>query len=568
MMGFGCLLGIFRFFASIILGLAIFLAVLVFLLITNFRDNFLTSEFYTEPLAEHNVYQRIYTEVLVDPEFEDTTAELLGEIDVPQSDIVKVTEDIIRPEYLQQEVEAAIEGAIDYLNKETETPEVYIHLREPLDRTKPTLFKYIDQRIDGLQDVPVNTMDELQTELEKLYLGLEEGKIPDKIPFIVDADFLVASYVDSTIAGLEEVPVSSTDDLEARLEDIQTGLTEGEFPTSIPSLKNIPIPDRLAAWDSALDALRQDGSIPPAVLKSLEEQDDEIKDQLVEGTVKGALEAATSGALEQGTASLTGPAVEEFVDDAYDMVRQTLEDANLSEKALAGLDRESEAIKKTLGAGQIKESLKIGARALAGPLIDSATDELREELDSRARLDVIQRAADNAGQTREEFLDDLDVVRNVIERTDVGVWLAILVIAGGSFLMGIIYFPHMASGFRWPGLTLLLNGGLFLIIGLLLGKLGGEFDELLDKGTESTTTIPQSLIDVVSDVLTSMQADVADGFMIPSIVLVVIGLAMLIMSFLGADIAHSVPEPLDSSPPHARLLPAPASGLSSSRHSR
>ena len=60
----------------------------------------------------------------------------------------------------------------------------------------------------------------------------------------------------------------------------------------------------------------------------------------------------------------------------------------------------------------------------------------------------------------------------------------------------------------------------------------GQFDELLDRGAESTTTIPQSLIDIVSDVLVSMQADVGDGFLVPSIVLIVIGLAMLILSFL------------------------------------
>ena len=531
MMGLGCLLGIFRFFASIILGLMIFLGVLGFLLITNFRDNFLTSEFYTDNLAEHDVYNRIYDEVLVDSEFEDTTGELLGDIDVPQNDIIKVASDIITPEYLQQEVEAAIEGVIDYLNKETETPDVYIHLSEPLDRTKPALFAYMDRRIDGLEDVPVNTMDELQTELEKLYLGLEEGKIPDKIPFIMDPDALVASYVDDTIANLEEVAVSSTQDLEARLEDIQIGLTKGEFPTSIPSLDNIPIPDRIAAWDSALDALRNNPSIPPEIITSLEKQEDDINEQLVQGTIKGALETATSGALEKGTASLTGPATAEFVDDAYDLVFQALEDANLSKEALDGLEREREAIKQTLGEGKIKETLKIGARALAGPLIDSATDELRKELDDQDRLDILGRAAENAGQTRAEFLDDLDVVRNIIERTDVGVWLAILAIAGGSFVMGIIYFPHMGSGFRWPGLTLLLNGGLFLIIGLLLGKvLPGQFDELLDRGAESTTTIPQSLIDVVSDVLISMQGDIADGFLVPSIALIIIGLVMLIFS--------------------------------------
>ena len=108
---FGCFFLIFRSITSFIFGIVIFLGFFAFLMMTTFRDNFLTAEFYTESLAENNVYNRIYDEVLPDEDFADTTSELLGDIkDVPQSDIKQVTREIIPPEYLQDEVEGAIIG--------------------------------------------------------------------------------------------------------------------------------------------------------------------------------------------------------------------------------------------------------------------------------------------------------------------------------------------------------------------------------------------------------------------------------------------------------------------------
>ena len=131
---FGCFFLIFRSVASFILGLVIFFGFLGFLLSDSFRGNFLTAQFYTDGLSENNVYERIYDEVLLDSEFEETTSDLLGDIDIPQEDIAGVARDIITPEYLQEQVEASIGNAIDYLNKDSDVPELYIELGPPLER--------------------------------------------------------------------------------------------------------------------------------------------------------------------------------------------------------------------------------------------------------------------------------------------------------------------------------------------------------------------------------------------------------------------------------------------------
>jgi len=516
---------VFRFAASLILGLVIFFGLAGYLLISNFRDNFLNTEFYTDNLAENDVYERFYDEVLLDPEFEDTTDNLLGDIDVSQEDIVGIVREIITADYLQSQVEGAVKGSIDYLKRETDTPEVFIDLGPPLERVKPEVFKYIDRRIDGLEDVPVTTIEELQEELQSLYRTLEMGKIPTQVPSIEDPKALVSRYVDQSIAKLEVVPARTTEDFQEGLENLYRELASGQIPTRIPSIEAIPVSVRTATYDLVFQVIRTDPSIPKEAIKGLEEQEEAIKAQLVKGDVKGALETASR--------PLTGPVVERYVDDAYDRAFQTLkDDQTFPQKALEGLDKQSDTIKEYLGAGKIKEALKVGARGLTGPLIDETLEEVKTELDEQDRLDLVAVAAEQNGQTKEEFLDDLEPLRDIIGRTEGGRWLALLMLVGGAVLMAFIHLPRLSSALRWPGLTLFLSGLVFLVLGLVLkAQLPDRLDDLLSQGVSGVSPIPPTMIDLISDVLTAMSSEVAGGFIAPSTTVLAIGLAMFVGSY-------------------------------------
>ena len=526
---FGCLFFVFRSVASLVLGLVIFFAFLGYILGDTFRDNFLTSAFYTDSLSENDVYNRIYDEVLaLDPEFKDTTDKLLGrieftgdDIDIIQKDIADVAREIIPPEYLQTQVEGAVHSTIDYLNKDTETAEIFIDLSVPLKRAKPALFRYIDRRIDELEDKPVSTFEELQAELETLFSTLEKGEIPSSVPKVVDRNALVNNYVDENIAQLEEVPALTRQDFREELENTYQDLAAGKIPARIPSIEAIPVETRLAAYDLVLEAVRSDPTFPQEAIQGLEEQEEAIKAQLIKGSIKGALEIASR--------PLTGPVVEFFVDDSYDRAFENLSDeGTIPQKALDGLDELSDGIKAHLGEGEIKEALKLGARGLAGPLIDEALDELRKELDEEERLDLVLKAAEQRHQTREEFLDDLDIVRDIIDRGDVGLLLALFLIVIGVLFMGAVHFPHLSSSLRWPGLTLFLSGLVFLIIGLVVkSKL---FEDPLNRADVSP--IPPTMVQIINDVLGAMVSNVGGGFVTTSIIIIVIGFVLLVASLV------------------------------------
>lgn len=518
----GCLIGIIRPIFTLIFAIVLFLGCLGFVIVNSVRDNFLNSDFYIDNLAENDVYNRIYSEVLLDPEFEDTTQDLMGDVQVPQEDIVGLAQEIIPPNYLQEQVEGAVIGTIDYLNKNTDDPQVFVDLSLPLDLVKPTLLGYIDRRIDALEEVPVSSIWELEQKLESLYRLLQDGRIQEitRIPFIEDTSVLVDNYVDDTLDQLQEIPVTTEEAFQDAVENIYEDLASGTFPTEVPSIGALPVSLRLSSYDLALEAARRDGTVPLETLAALDEQETVIKNQLRIGDVKAALEAATP--------ELTAPVINAFVDDAYEEAFEALNnDPDFPQSALDGLAERSDVIKDFLGQGKIKDALKVGVAGLASPLIDAAIDELKMDLGDQARLDLIQKAAEQNDESKEEFLDQFDFVRTVIDRIQVGEWLAIAVIVAAGLMMSFVQIPRMASGLRYPGITLFFSGVLFLALGLITKS--QILSEPLTR--EGVAAIPPSLVDIINDLFTSMASDVGSGFITFSIVLITVGFGLTLGSF-------------------------------------
>jgi len=78
----GLPLMILRFVATPILGIAIFFGLLLTLVESNITNKLLDAEFYTDTIAEHNTYTRIYDDVLLDQKAKDKMQELLGDVKV------------------------------------------------------------------------------------------------------------------------------------------------------------------------------------------------------------------------------------------------------------------------------------------------------------------------------------------------------------------------------------------------------------------------------------------------------------------------------------------------------
>jgi len=71
--------------------------------------------YYQEALADSNVYDRLYDELLMDPAFAPQVDALLGGIDMPRDKVVVTLKELIKPEYLRTIVDAIVGQLVGYL---------------------------------------------------------------------------------------------------------------------------------------------------------------------------------------------------------------------------------------------------------------------------------------------------------------------------------------------------------------------------------------------------------------------------------------------------------------------
>ena len=186
----GCAMIITRSVVSLVLGVVVFFGFLFLLLLNNFSDKMLSAEFYSDTIAEEDTYNRIYDEVLLDSELENTTSDLLGDFQVVnQVEIVELLREIIPPAYLQSQVEGSIQRTVDYFNEDLDFLDLSVALGPPLNSVKPVLFRYIDRRIDGLAEEDLGQLEctpQRVSEVAQLYENrwteLAGGTVPASVP--------------------------------------------------------------------------------------------------------------------------------------------------------------------------------------------------------------------------------------------------------------------------------------------------------------------------------------------------------------------------------------------------
>ena len=113
---------------SICFPIGTFFGFLFLLLANNLTDKLLSADFYSNIISGQDTYDRIYDEVLLDEELARTTQDLLGNVQVPQEEIVSLLREIMPRDYLQSQVEGSIQRTVDYFKKDLERLELYVEL--------------------------------------------------------------------------------------------------------------------------------------------------------------------------------------------------------------------------------------------------------------------------------------------------------------------------------------------------------------------------------------------------------------------------------------------------------
>ncbi len=240
-------LWIARAVAAVILGILVFVCFLSYTLVSHFTGKLLADTFYTELLLDHDAYNRIYTEVLLDDEVRQYSQELTGGIQVlSHEDLVGMAREVAPPEYIQAQVEGNIERTTDYLGGETEALDLTLDLGPPLARVEPVLFADVDRRI-------------AQVEVVELDPNLS---------------------VNQQVARATELSESSLRSLSA-----------GQVPQAVPSIQTIPGPFRDEIFDAVWPSVVNDPNLDPRVRSGLESNTPELRQEFIDGNTRDFLKA-------------------------------------------------------------------------------------------------------------------------------------------------------------------------------------------------------------------------------------------------------------------------------------
>ena len=320
--------------------------------------------------------------------------------------------------------------------------------------------------------------------------------------------------------------------------------TEQSVTTVIAFLNN-----ETDTFDATIDLGVAIPRIKPAVFRLVDERIDKARpiDVTSEVELRRSIEtlfrAITAGTIPNSVATLDGHAPDKVVQALMQSI-DVLPDMEARRTAQANLTRDERAIEKALKDGDTKTALKLAVRAIADPVIDDSIDNLREDIDDRGRYSAVDKIAQSVG-SRHETLERFRFARTILRLLVGAVAIAALMVfvAAVAGIAGVFYpYPkHMA---RWPGVTLVVCGVMYIVIGLSVSSFVGVWESLWCPFVEVPSC--NLTIDVASELL----SDAATGMTLLSIVTTAVGiLAIVAARFLPAQHLRGAQLPTAASGP-------------------
>lgn len=203
-----------------------------------------------------------------------------------------------------------------------------------------------------------------------------------------------------------------------------------------------------------------------------------------------------------------------------------------------------EKIREPFESGDILAVLKVSARSLTGPLMDTAIDKVREDLSEGDRLDLLHQIAEwNPNTSEAQIRADLDEGREWLSRArNFGELTTLIMVIGGAILMGLVHFPNLANMLRWPGMSLLFTGAVFFVLGKIAeNQVPDRLTQVIDTGAGKVTDMPPSVTDLGGDLLLSFGTQLTSGFAGPSLTLLILGAILFGASFFVFPIKRFIP---------------------------
>ena len=215
---------------------------------------------------------------------------------------------------------------------------------------------------------------------------------------------------------------------------------------------------------------------------------------------------------------------------------RVLNDRAMTSEAARILEKEKENLRQSFVDGETRAFLKLAVAPLLTPLIDDAVRDVRRDLQPGDRLDLLEELSENSEDiSRQDIDEQAETLRDTASAANgVGRIVALVLVIVGSLLLAAIHFPRPADMLRWPGVALLMGGGVCLIVGLVVNSsVPGRIKDAIVRPTSYSSEIPIAAINLAGDLVESFVRQVTAGF-IPGVVTVMVVGGVLVVSSLSS----------------------------------
>ncbi|MFE9236547.1 hypothetical protein [Streptomyces sp. NPDC007007] len=214
------------------------------------RSTVASPGFYQAVLDEESAYDRLYGEILVDPEISPVTRDLLARLPVPEALVTSNIKVVLPPATVRALTDQQIEAVTGYLRGERDELRLTVDLDPVLENLADLARVYFGDLVAGVQGRDQPDFEEFSADLASGLDDLREGRAPDlpRLPLTEDqadsaADFLLGAVPEWQRTALRP--------------EVEVALGEGDVSTALAATAAAVLSDgSLSAAANLRTALR------------------------------------------------------------------------------------------------------------------------------------------------------------------------------------------------------------------------------------------------------------------------------------------------------------------------
>ncbi|MDQ0694028.1 hypothetical protein [Streptomyces sp. W4I9-2] len=217
------------------------------------RSTVASPGFYQAVLDEESAYDRLYGEVLVDPEISPVTRDLLAHLPVPEALVTSNIKVVLPPTTVRALTDQQIEAVTGYLRGDRDELRLTVDLAPVLENLADLARVYFGDLVAHIQGRDQPDFERFTADLATALDALKEGRAPNlpRLPLTEDqadraADALLAAVPEQERTALRP--------------EIEVALGEGDVSTALAATAAAALSDGSRSADANLRTTLQDGT--------------------------------------------------------------------------------------------------------------------------------------------------------------------------------------------------------------------------------------------------------------------------------------------------------------------